>query len=351
VALGTDICHIGGDAMNGKVTLTFSFWMCCIVALLCGCKEWDYAHERSKQLWASEEGFPDREIVFDFSQAASMGDGDFGFIRPDGSGLITRTVAADLYATLPVWSRDGKFIAFRSRDLGHDYYHSKLHARVVSAEGKTVGWCCDWPLGSGRIWFSDDNHLVLRLTYPDPDQQPDRIVLADFRNCEILSTLYEGSSWYDEMLADGTLSSQGWLAVSRGEGPNQMPVTADIVILEPGSESIRVVGHGVAPAWSPDGEWLAFTGRDGVYVVRKDGSELRRVVVINVPPEETEHYVWSDEVSAAAWSPDGKWLVYDRPDPGIPVIFKVNVETEEEIELFRGGQYPNWRWDLDNPND
>jgi Tol biopolymer transport system component len=58
-----------------------------------------------------------------------------------------------------------------------------------------------------------------------------------------------------------------------------------------------------APAWSPDGEWLAFArstnGRRSfqVYVMRADGSGVRKIT-----------HGRFDE--SPAWSPDGQWIAY-----------------------------------------
>jgi Tol biopolymer transport system component len=58
-----------------------------------------------------------------------------------------------------------------------------------------------------------------------------------------------------------------------------------------------------APAWSPDGQWLAFArSTDGrrsfhVYVMRADGSGVRQITRGRF-----------DE--APAWSPDGRWIAY-----------------------------------------
>ena len=66
------------------------------------------------------------------------------------------------------------------------------------------------------------------------------------------------------------------------------------------------VGPGVsnwAPAWSPDGNWLAFArSTDGrrsfhVYVMRADGSGVRQLT-----------HGRFDE--SPAWSPDGRWIAY-----------------------------------------
>jgi Tol biopolymer transport system component len=53
------------------------------------------------------------------------------------------------------------------------------------------------------------------------------------------------------------------------------------------------LGDSDAPAWSPNGRLIAFFGGDGLYVVRPDGSGLRRLA--------TNIDGW-----AFAWSPDGK---------------------------------------------
>lgn len=307
-------------------------------------EEADYKRSAEKQLWPSDQGFPDRDIVFVMPQE----EGVLGFIRPDGSGLITRTIAVDFHAALPTWSPDGQYIAFRTRYGRDTSYYATRHPRVVSAEGRTVGWCYrELGLGWGRAWVTSDNQIVAQFAYGDAENQPDQINLIDFGSCEFLSTLFEASSVRGEWLTDGTLSSQGWLAVSRSVLKNRWPVAADIIVVEPGSETAQVVGYGVAPAWSRDGEWLAFTGSDGIYILRKDGSQLRRVVDLNVDPDEQGDYVWSDEVSVSSWSPDGKWLVYDQGTPGEwAIIYRVNVVTGEVVEVFQGGIHPNWRWDL-----
>lgn len=84
------------------------------------------------------------------------------------------------------------------------------------------------------------------------------------------------------------------------------------------------------PAWSPDGQWLAFVGGDGVrddvYVVRADGSALTRVTGTAVGEK------------GPVWSPDGGRLAYTvGPSTGIPSsIHVVGRDGRSDEVVLRG---------------
>jgi Tol biopolymer transport system component len=102
-------------------------------------------------------------------------------------------------------------------------------------------------------------------------------------------------------------------------------------------------GYLDTPSISPDGQQVAYTAGDGIYVISPGKGEPRRVV-------ETCS-MWDDWPPAPSWSPDSQWLVYHRCTCPCPVqtdigdysIFKVNVETGEEILLVEEGLNPYWR--------
>src|SRR5262249_17397518 len=110
-----------------------------------------------------------------------------------------------------------------------------------------------------------------------------------------------------------------------------------------GANAIRLTaqtaGGGTQPAYSPDGERIAFRGAEGgggIFVMGATGETVRRVTSRGFHP---------------AWAPDGKWIVYCpqevvRPeghDRATSDLWLVNLGTgEERVFLAGDAMQPSW---------
>lgn len=105
-------------------------------------------------------------------------------------------------------------------------------------------------------------------------------------------------------------------------------------------------GEGYAPAWSNDGQWLAFqsdmnrgAGLDEIWVARADGSDLHAVT--STPAE-----FWC---RAPSWSPDGRMIAFISNQTGsrgndYGELFVVDLATGETRQVTStGGMVYDWR--------
>jgi Tol biopolymer transport system component len=98
------------------------------------------------------------------------------------------------------------------------------------------------------------------------------------------------------------------------------------VVKADGSDPRRITthpGYDGDPQWSPDGEWIAFTGDDGLYLVHPDGSDRQRILPGDVP-------------YARGWSPDGTKLLFEDidEDPAVGIeVAVLDIETRKTRRL------------------
>ncbi|MCA9959314.1 MAG: PD40 domain-containing protein [Anaerolineales bacterium] len=99
------------------------------------------------------------------------------------------------------------------------------------------------------------------------------------------------------------------------------------------------------PAWSADGEWVAFVRRlftDGqpergnqLWVMRRDGRDARRVTdAVNTLHQNVR------------WSPNGRFLIYHRYDLDTPLakpaVWLLDLSTGQSREIANPGSQPAW---------
>ena len=103
-----------------------------------------------------------------------------------------------------------------------------------------------------------------------------------------------------------------------------------------GKQVFLTMGLGLPPVWSPDGRWIAFLGLKRneffpviLYVVRPDGSELTELAEV---------------ASMPTWSPDGGRIAFFRLEEKAVALKTLDIDSGEERELLSmvRGDLPSW---------
>jgi hypothetical protein len=266
-----------------------------------------------------EGGIPQKEIVFrkwPFSPSL------VSFINADGSGYEERAI--NRIVPPVTWSEGGKYLNLR---LTSQNIPISGYAFMVSMDGQ-VHYCSQVERDQSGLHFRSRDDLQVLLVRGHGN--PERVVWFDMTACREGATVYIVPP--ENHLREVVLSSLEYLAVEVvTKFPGVFPDASGVLILGPIGEEISMIPHATLPAWSKDGEWLAYNLMEGssvplpLYVSKKDGSGQKSLGVKNN--------------DTPAWSPDGEWLVYERDKN----IYKFNLQTGQEIKIFEGGLSPDWR--------
>lgn len=289
------------------------------------------------------DSFPATDIVY-------RGDTELGFVNADGSSASTvpfQLPYLDIYTSWrsPILAGDNETLIVTNAG-----YSGVIGNIYVARAGEAVV-DCKW-YGIPRL-AADGYHMLVETFDGQEKYLPE-----DCGTGKPPEKVYKG--------VFGALSPDEQYAAKaqRSEGADD---TSSIILHDLKTGEERIIGIGDFPVWSRDGQWLAYTGTDGLYIVQNEpNAEPRRLVALESPEPSVGVLVYQYYPAKeyfppiASWSPDGKWLVY-HVHSNNPVdahaqgwakyysIFKVNVNTGETTKLLDGGYSPSWRWPVEEP--
>jgi hypothetical protein len=294
-----------------------------------------------------DQPIPDRDIIFQLDKYY-YGSGEYriGFLNADGTGEMYINTKQIPSVVKPVWTDQADYIIF-SHPVNHlgiitknkgrftltDYWtldispiHNKNQVLFVSAHnGKEAVKLLDLDSRNVRAVYT------LGLFHVDEARDRIHLGLNNLHNNQLLYARWwidDSEYIHQELGIFNTENSEYTILLAMNGDPETTPTI-------------------LSPSFSPDGEWIAYTSDDGIYLIRSDGSDNHKIVKSAV-----NTITWSPR---PCWSPDGRSIVYHRcllndvescrnnvKDSG---IFKYDIETGEEVLLLKGGVNPYWRWE------
>lgn len=232
-------------------------------------------------------------------------------MNADGTNPVQRTSGVDNRHYQPVWSPDGRRLAFGvSEGDGYAIY-------TMNADGSDLRQVVpSSPNAWGPVWSPDGTTLAFSA--------------GSGQNREIYTIAADGTNAHQLTTNEADVTGLAWspdgtqiVFTSIHNGTSQI-----YVMQSDGSNPQRLTQNSANdsyPAWSPDGKRIALTSqRDGneeIYVMQADGSDPTRLTS-NPAPD-----------FAPAWSPDGQWITFTSRRDGDAEIYRMKPDGSEQTNL------------------
>jgi Tol biopolymer transport system component len=229
--------------------------------------------------WLPDWSPDGRRIVFTSNRTGSY---DSWVMNADGSGQVA-WVATGAWDDYPRWAPDGQRLTLSTTDETDGVANSEIYMRQANGTlvrltmSKAENQWADWS-PSGRIIFTEgfkDSSNWSIYTTDDAGRTP--VTWLAGNTCDVQPT------WSPD---GGQVAFLRIPADTNGSGSIDYEDAGDIWVGTDAGGGLRRLTSGlwaVTPAWSPDGQWIAFTRvRDSNSNARSDGEDVTDIWAVSV---------------------------------------------------------------------
>lgn len=258
--------------------------------------------------------------------------GPFYSINVDGSGLLRITNGID-----PVWSPDGMQIAYVRWEEPRGVW-------VVNADGTGERRVFDWKDTRYPSWSPDGEQIVFSRQHRGWLEERKKCVLVEEQEICFMLPPDPHYNLGVVRVGDGSFWEPAASPTERSLSPDWSPDGEQVVYVDvpglyvqsaDGQTRYKLTDNAkdINPVWSPDGEQVAFVHRQHdhweIYVVDADGRNFTRLTDTPALPNGT----MGNSVSPA-WSPDGDYIAFLTDRTGKWEIWVMQSNGRSQGPLF-----------------
>lgn len=276
------------------------------------------------------------KIGVPLGKIAFVRDGDLWVMDWDGKSQFKVVTAQNADGKVS-WAPDGKRIVFTRKGLvdlkgpdnlgGQHKVYDIFIAYLDSAYAKNTNW---WFRITGDMggrypeWSKDGNKIIFTN---DLNANKVNSIMPNYQTC-IIDTAGRSKEMPREdynktelnvLMPTIGLDSMNAFVIYKGFNPMGVGIASlnrKTLSEKDIGEEVKLLPKATAPAWSPDGKWIAFVdaelSKQGIYIVSPDLSE-RFLIYKPTVGRNLQTYPLS-------WSPDSKWITFATVDGSLWII-------------------------------